>query len=318
MDKDQREFLICNDFTADTLFKVIKLGRPQYLVGNFLIFTMGALLAVLFSADFVLSKFLLGYSVLFTAHLAVHYSNDYFDFDTDHYNAPTAISGGSGILVENPELREFSKWFSIFLVGLSLALTAAFTIIFNYPLSFFLFLLFGNLLAWFYTAPPVKLVYRRLGEVANMVAVVIFLGTGYFALMGTLNLPFFIFAVPVIFLQLIFINSFEIPDMEGDKLGGKVTWIVSRGRGFGFKLIAVSGFLATFSFLVISFTNLFPSTMDFRVLALISLISLSLGIVEVVKKPLDRASATKFASINVASLFIMSILINCYLIYLLK
>ena len=305
-------------FTVDTLFKIIKLGRPQYLIGNFLLFTMGTLLAVLFNADFVLSKFLLGYSVLFTAHLAVHYSNDYFDFDIDHYNKPTAISGGSGVLVENPQLKNFSKWFSIFLMGLSLTLTAVFTIIFSYPLSFFLLLLFGNLLAWFYTAPPLKLVYRKLGEIANIIAVVIFLGTGYFALMGTLNIPFFIFAVPVIFLQLIFISSFEIPDMEGDKLGGKVTWIVSCGRGFGFKLIAVSGFLATLSFLIIPFTNLFPSVMDFRVLALISLISLSLGIVELIKKPLDKVSATQFASINVAALFLMSILINCYLIYLIK
>lgn len=306
------------NYSADNLFKIIKLGRPQILAGNFLLFTMGALLALLFNAQFDLSKFILGYSILFTAHLAVHYGNDYYDINVDKHNKPNLVSGGRGILVENPELRELSKKVSIAITGLSLVLAAAFTVIFNYPVTFFLFFIFGNLLAWFYTAPPVKLVYRRLGEIANIIAVIIFFGAGYFTLMGTLNLPFFVFAVPVVFLQIIFINSFEIPDMEGDKLGGKITWIVSWGRGFGFKLIAISGFLATISFLIIPFTNLFPKIIDFRILAIISLISLSLGIVGLIKNPQDRESATKLASINVAVLFLMSILINVYFIYLVK
>ena len=261
----------------DTLKKIIMLGRPQILVGNFLLFFMGAMLAILFNAEFVLSKFILGYSILFTAHLAVHYSNDYFDVKVDKYSESNTISGGGrGILVKNPELMGLSKTLAVILSTLSLAIAAIFTIIFSYPLSFFLFFLFGNLLAWFYTAPPIKLVYRRLGEIANIIAVVIFLGAGFFTLMGTLTIPFFIFAIPIIFLQIIFINSFEIPDMEGDKLGGKITWIVSWGREFGFKLILLSGLLATISFLIIPFTHLYPSSLNFSVLVIISLISLSL------------------------------------------
>ena len=297
--------------------KIVKLGRPQYLIGDFLLFTMGALLALLSGAQFVLGKFILGYSILFFAHLSVHYSNDYYDFEVDKLNKPTLISGGSGVLVNNPELKEFSKWFSIVLMSLSLVLTAIFTVTFKYPITFFLFLLFGNLLAWFYTAPPLKLVYRRLGEVSNIVAVVVFLGTGYFALMGTLDLLFFIFCIPIIFLQLIFISSFEIPDMEGDSLGGKRTWIVLYGRGFGFRIIALSGFMATTSFFLILFTGLFPK-INFRVLTSISLIALGLGVVELVKKPLDRESATKISMINVAVLFLMSILIDAYFLYLIK
>lgn len=306
------------DYSFDTFKKIISLGRPHVLLGNFLLFSMGAMLAVLFGSEFVLSKFVLGYSILFTAHLAVHYSNDYFDVEVDKYNEPNAISGGREILVENPELRGLSIVLSIILVAISLALAASFTVIFNYPLTFFLFFLFGNLLAWFYTAPPIKLVYRRLGEVANIIAVVIFLGAGYFVIMGTLNVPFFIFAIPVIFLNIIFINSFEIPDMEGDQRGGKVTWIVRWGREFGFKLIAVCAFLATISFLLIPLTNLFPASINFQVLVFISLISLTLGIVGLIKKPFDRESATKFATLNVAALFLMSLLIDGYFVYLLR
>ncbi|WP_048190346.1 prenyltransferase [Methanobacterium sp. SMA-27] len=306
------------EYNLITVSKIIKLGRFQYLLGDFLLFTMGALLAILFNAEFVLSKFVLGYAILFTAHLSVHYSNDYFDSNVDQHTPPTLISGGSGILVENPELKEFAKWFSIIIMSLSIILTAVFTVVFKYPITFFLFLLFGNLLAWFYTAPPIKLSYRRLGEVANIIAVVIFLGTGYFALQRTLDLSFFLFSIPIIFLNLIFIVSFQIPDMEGDKLGGKITWIVLKGREFGFKIIAISGLLATVSFLIFPFTNIFPSIIDFRVLALISLISLSLGIIGIIKKPVNRESATKLAILNVAALFIISLLIDLYFIKLIQ
>ncbi len=201
-------------------------------------------------------------------------------------------------------------------MGISISLAVVFTFIFNYPITFLLFLLFGNLLAWFYTAPPIKLVYHRLGEIANIIAVIIFLGTGYFALMGTLDLPFFIFAIPVIFLQIIFINSFEIPTMEGDKLGNKITWIVLKGREFGFKLNLICGLLAVLSFIFIPFTGLFPSNIDFQVLIFITSISVIIGIIVLIKKPFDMESATKFASINVAALFLMSFLIDIYFIYL--
>ncbi len=54
------------EYNFNTVLKIIKLGRPQYLAGDFLLFTMGALLAVLLGAEFFLSKFILGYSILFT------------------------------------------------------------------------------------------------------------------------------------------------------------------------------------------------------------------------------------------------------------
>ncbi len=296
----------------NTLLNIIKLGRPQFLVGGFLLFCNGVLLSLLFNAEFILSKFILGYLILFLAHLSVHYSNDYFDFEADAFGDPTAISGGSGILVRNHELRPFSKWFSLLLMMMSLIFAAAFTVVFSYTIWFFLFVLFGNLLAWFYSAPPVKLVYRRLGEISTALTGFILPGMGYFTFKGTLDLPFLIFALPLVFLQLFFIISVEMPDIESDRLGGKRTLVVSMGREFGFKLILISAILVTLSFLLISFTGLYPSTMDFRVLTLISLIPMALGVVEVVKKPLDMKSATKFSSLNVASLFLVAILMDIY------
>jgi len=303
---------------TSNLIKFIKLGKPHLTLGLFFYFSIGALIAILLHAQFDMGKFLLGWVIIFLSGWAVHYHNDYFDFETDHYTQPTPISGGSGVLIEHPEWRSLSISMAFILMGLAIALSVAFTVIYSYSLNFILFVIMGNILAWFYAAPPVKLSYRGLGEFGNTAIGFLFPAMGYFSLMGTLNLPFFIFVIPILFLQMLFTGSVEIPDMEGDKKGGKKTWIVSWGREFGFRLIVLSGALATLSFLLLPFTNLFPSNMDFRVLTAISLIILTLGIIEVVKNPLDKESATKFCTINVFALFLMSILIDAYFLYLVR
>ena len=300
------------------LLKFIKLGKPQFAVGLFFYFSLGALLGILFNAEFVLSKFILGFAIIFLSTWAVHYHNDYFDFDSDHHGTPTAISGGSGILIEHPEWRNKSKIMGITLIGLAIAISVIFTYLFSYPITFILFVIIANLIAWFYAAPPFQLSYRGLGEFGNAAIGLLFPGLGYFALIGTLNLPFFIFAIPMLFLQLLFTISVEIPDMEGDRIGGKMTWIASKGRKFGFKIIAISGLLATISFLILPYTNLFPAIIDFRIIAFISLLPLSLGIIEIIKMPLDKLSATKYCIYNLASIFASVILINIYFIHLIR
>jgi 1,4-dihydroxy-2-naphthoate octaprenyltransferase len=280
-------------------------------------FLLGSLFAVLLDAQFVLSKFIWGFLILFTANLATHYSNDYFDFEVDKYGTVTPFSGGSGILVKNPELKELSKKFAYLFICLSIIIGAAFTVYYSFPITFFLFVLLGNALVWFYSAPPIKLAYNKLGEIGNLINGFIMPGAGYFVMMGTIDLPFIIFSIPILFLQFMFSIGVEIPDLEGDKMGGKITWIVSKGREFGFKLIGISVVLATISFLIVPLTNLFPQIIDFRVLALISLIPLSLGLYAFWKRPVEKIQATKLAILNIGSLFAVWILMNCYFIYLL-
>ncbi len=303
-------------YDGKKLFKVIKLGKPQFTFGIFLYFCAGAFIAILLGGEFVLSKFILGYLVLFLASMAIHYGNDYFDYELDKYGEPTPFTGGSGILVGNPELRGISRNLSIMFICLSLIVGTLFTFIYSYSIYFLLFVAFGNFLVWFYAAPPIKLSYRKLGEFSNGFNGFLLPSMGYFVMMGTLDINFFIFAIPLFFLQLLFTVGVEIPDLEGDKLGGKITWIVSWGREFGFKMIAIFGFLSTISFLLIPYTNMFPSRIDFRVLALISLLPLSLAIMGLIKRPVEKKPATKLATINVATVFAALILIDCYLFYI--
>ena len=94
---------------TDKLIKIIELGKPQFTFGIFMYFLIGALFALLLNAQFVLSKFIWGYLILFMASMAIHYANDYFDFEVDHYGTPTTFTGGSGILIENPEKGYIKK-----------------------------------------------------------------------------------------------------------------------------------------------------------------------------------------------------------------
>ncbi len=304
------------NFDREKTLKIIKLGQPQYVFGMFIFFCVGAFLAIVLGAEFTLSKFIFGYAILIMGTMVVQYGNEYFDYELDKFGTPTQFTGGTGILVENPELRSLSRNLSIMFICLSLIVGALFTYIYSYPISFFLFVIFGNFLAWFYTAPPIKLAYRRLGEIS-----VIFLGfllpaLGYFVMMGTLDLNFLIFTIPILFLMLLFTTGLLIPDLEGDKLGGKITWVVAKGRKFGFNIMAFSGFMLIVSFLLISYTNLFPVSINFTLLAIISLLPFSLAIIGLIKRPVEREPATKLATIIIASVFATIILIDSYLAYI--
>lgn len=303
----------------ETISKIIKLGRLKFLIGGFLLFSFGALLAVLSGAEFILNRFLLGYAILFMAHLSVSYSNDYFDVGVDRYSKPTAISGGSGVLLENPELRTFSKRFAIVLMSLSMILALIFTILFSYPASFPILVLFGNLLGWYYTAPPLKLGYHKLSEIVIVLTVGFMVpGIGYFVLKKEFDILFLIFVLPLMFYGLSFIISVEIPDMEGDSLGNKNTLVVRKGRKFGFTLIAFSLSLGTLYFLILGTMNLVPTIINFLLIALFSLPPLCLGILGLLRRPTDRNSATKLVSRIVSSFYLFILMVDCYFAILLN
>lgn len=266
----------------------------------------------------VFNKFIIGFAIIFLSTWSVHYHNDYFDYKADQHVTPTPISGGSGILVEHPEWRNKAILMAVTLTGSAIVLSAIFSVIFSYPSTFILYVIAANLLAWVYAAPPLKLSYRGLGEFGNTAIGFLFPGLGYFAMIGTINLPFVLFSIPILLLQLLFTMSVEIPDMEADRLGGKSTWIASKGREFGFKMIAIAALFATISFLLLPLTHVFPTTINFDILALISLIPLSLAINELIKRPSDKLTATRYCIYNLASIFGCVILINCYFIFLIK
>lgn len=133
-----------------------------------MLYLLGYLLALLGGVEYSFTKFVFGYLIFGTAHLSVSFSNDYFDRCSDRNSDKTAFSGGSKVLVEHPELESLALKLAILLLCSSVIANAFFTVIYAYPFWFFVFGLLGAFVGWFYTAPPLKLAYRGLGELSTI------------------------------------------------------------------------------------------------------------------------------------------------------
>jgi 1,4-dihydroxy-2-naphthoate octaprenyltransferase len=299
------------------VLKIIRLGRLKLPLIAFLLFLFGVLLAIISGVSFALGQFLLGSAITLTAILSENYGNDYFDVEVDRYSKRTAFSGGSGVLQENPELIVFAKRFALTMMSLSIVLALIFTVVFSFPIFFFVFVVVGNLLGWFYAAPPLSLSYRGFSEITTVVAVGLMLpSSGYLILKASFDLILGVFALPCMLYALVFIICVEIPDMESDQRGNKNTLIVRKGRKFGFTLMTVSVFLASLWFLIVQMTNFVHLPVDFRLITLVSLLPLFLGILGLFRRTEDRDMATKLVSHEISALTIFLLTVNCYLFIL--
>ena len=180
---------------------LVTLGRPRFVMAGFFLFVLGCLSAVCLGAPFSAGRFIWGYAIVGCAHFGVHYLNDYADRFSDNPDCRSPVSGGSGILPCNPELAGTALVLAVLLSLTSVLLAAGFVLFFSWSSSFILFVLAGILLSWSYSAPPVRLCGRCLGESATMLAFGLFLpGSGYFVMNGSLDTRFFLFALPLLVL----------------------------------------------------------------------------------------------------------------------
>lgn len=208
-----------------------------------MLYFLGYLLAVLVGVENDLMKFIFGYLIFGMAHLSVSFSNDYFDRQSDTKSIKTTFSGGSKVLVDYPDMKFFALKFSIFLLCSSIIANIIFTIVYGYTIWFFIFGLIGALLGWFYSAPPLSLSYRGLGELSTMLAVGVFMpGMGYFVASGTLDSLFRMLILPLSCYGLFFIITVELPDLESDLLGHKKNLVVKFGRLSG-KIVSIAATL---------------------------------------------------------------------------
>ena len=296
--------------------KLLQVARPQFLIAGLALFLFGACWAMLLGAPFSLSRLLLGYLVLLPAHLSISYSNDYFDLAVDKLGKPSFFSGGSGVLADHGELRNPVKWVAVALILCSLALGILFQAVYSYPIWFLGFVVVGNLLGWFYTAPPLRLAYRGLGEPSIALAVGFLIpGMGYLVTRGYLDGDGLLFTIPLTLYGLAFILAVEIPDEEVDRLGNKRTWVARRGRALGFTVVGASLLLATLSFFCFAWLYSRTYPLDFRLLGLLSLLPLGVGAVGATRRPVERQLAIKVVNGIVLSLAVLCILADGYLVY---
>jgi len=291
---------------------ILKIIRIHIVVGGFLAFSLGAILAIAEGGSFEPTRFIIGYVVVFLADLSTHYGNDYFDVDIDKHSEQKKFFKGSRILVNNPNLRQLSKSISLSLLLFSNFLAVLLVVFLNFPIAFFIIILGASLVGWYYSAPPIRLISKGLGEVAvALVTGFAIPGMGYLAITGQFTPLFVFFTVPFIIYGFVLSLSLHAPDVEVDRKGGKTNLAVRLGQRHIFFLISIMVFLATLSFWIYSWQNAF--LIDFGIVFLFSIIPLLTGLLGVIgvfqKKKINHSSA-----FNVAALFVFNMLMIIYLL----
>ena len=213
------------------LVAFIRLGRPLFLGGGFLLFALGAAIAAHHGHAIDLSRYVLGQLAVTAFQLMTHYANDYFDYEADVANAtPTRWSGGSRVLATGELPRHVALVAAVVLALLGLA--AGITLAIDAPMYTLPTLLAMLLLAWEYSAPPLRLCASGLGELDTAIVVtglVPWLGF-YLQAPDLVGLETLLVAiVPLALLQLAMLLAIEFPDAEGDATAGKRTLVVRLG-----------------------------------------------------------------------------------------
>lgn len=215
---------------AATLLSLIRLGRPKFLLGGIALFGLGTLMASLMGYGFEARAYVWGQLAVAAIQLMTHYSNDYFDLEADtanHY--PTHWSGGSRVLVhgELPRWSALAAAFVFIAVAFG-AMIALFMI--SVALHALILLTIMLLLSWSYSSPPLRLHTRGFGELA--VAIVVPLLTplsGFVLQAGEIRILPILLTLPLVCLQLAMLLTLQVPDEDGDRSVGKLTWTVLFG-----------------------------------------------------------------------------------------
>ncbi|TGC06935.1 prenyltransferase [Methanolobus halotolerans] len=197
--------------------------------------TISTAIAVIVTGGFNLSGLLLAAVVGFSIHISMNVYNDIYDTKQgcDTLDSGESIfSGGSAVMVKDPGLE--GKLFTIARAGLVVGLLGTLGLLYIserelWPVFIFIFLA-AAFLSKYYTAEPVKLAYRGLGEIS------IWLGFGPFAILlgaAAQGIPFHPLVITIMpatgLSTLIFAWGGQIVDMPYDRKAGKLGLVIRLG-----------------------------------------------------------------------------------------
>ena len=296
--------------------QMIKLTRAHIGVVVLPSFWLGCLFALLLGHSFNLSNFLIGFLIIFSLYASASYINDYYDFKSDQYNRQFGFSGGSGVLQQYPQLKKTTKNAAIGLNVFALLLTVYLAWTTILPIWAIGFVAIGIFFSYFYSAPPIQMAYKGIGEFPHFIAGIMNTSWGYILITGFIDLQIIIFAIPLSLHLLTVILLFEIPDKEADIHGGKQNFIVNHGRKKSFLLITTLFWFTTIYYIILSLTGWVEEFINFWLIGLISLIPTIVSTYFSWKPQLIQTEATKMAIKTALSLFTFSTTILVYFIIL--
>jgi len=238
-----------NPSSASRLQVWLRVSRANFLPTSLLPFCLGTALA--FSRGFYnLPLSLAGLLGAGLVHLAANLFNEYWDY---RYRADLPAGersphyGGSGAIQEgavSPRAVLAAAW-----AGLTVALAGGAAL--SLALANFLVIVLavlGGAIAWAYTAPPLRLIYRGGGEAALWLAFgPLLTGGGYLLPAGDLSGPVLLLSLGPGFMIAALLTANEFGDTAADARAGKRNLVVRAGAKRGLVLV---GIFLSLSFLV--------------------------------------------------------------------
>lgn len=252
----------------------VKLGRPQFLIGGFLLFALGSTLARAQGVGINWQRYVWGQATITAAQWMTHYSNDYFDLDADRANStPTRWSGGSRVLVSGTLAPRAALAASVVLGTAALIAACILAARPDSPRFVLPLALLIIVLSWCYSSPPLRLLSRGLGEVTTALVVTLLTPLlGFYVQSGALRPLLFLACFPLCCLQFSMLLTIELPDAAGDAEEGKRTLVVRCGAEWAARCAAAI-LVVTFGSLPILFMLGLP-----RRIALFAALSAPLGL----------------------------------------
>jgi len=221
-----------------TLIAFIRLGRPLFLGGGFVLYALGAMIAAVSGHAIDPCRYALGQGAVTAFQLMTHYANDYFDYDADLANTtPTRWSGGSRMLLTGEIPRSAALIAALVLAAIGIAISVL--LVRDGGMYLLPTLIAIVVLAWTYSAPPVRLCARGAGEITTAIVVTGLVPWLAFSVQapdlhgGSLVL---LSIAPLAFLQIAMLLAIEFPDADGDAATGKRTLVVRLGAERAAKL----------------------------------------------------------------------------------
>jgi 1,4-dihydroxy-2-naphthoate polyprenyltransferase len=233
-----KRYVAAASMTASSrVLAFVKLGRPKFLGGGFVMYGLGAALAAYQGATVDWPRYAWGQLVVTATQLMTHYANDYFDLAADRANAtPTRWSGGSRVLVDGTLPPVVALVAAVVLAAVALA-AGAHLAMGPYPPLVGPGVMLMLALSWEYSAPPLRLCARGLGELTTAFVVTFLVPwLGFVLQMGTTRrlMPLAVIA-PAAF-QFVMLLAIEFPDAAGDVASGKRTLVVRLGGAWSARL----------------------------------------------------------------------------------
>ncbi len=209
----------------------IRLGRLEFLLGGVVYHMLGVAAALASGAALNLPAWLWAQLAITATQLMTHYANDYYDLAHDRaHRSPTRWTGGSRILPDGLLPPGVALVAAQVLAGAALLAGVVLTAVVGAGIWPLAIVVAALVLSWFYSAPPVSLHSRGVGELA--VALIVPGLTpllGYVAQTGRLSGFLFLVILPPVLLQLATQLTINFPDAAADAATGKHTLVVRLG-----------------------------------------------------------------------------------------